>query len=352
MNQNKPTYSLKPLIRANKNFIYKNKKYPIDFILVAQNSNYFFSRRDQYDEIHDIVLPEEHITISEDSIHCFISSCQNEFFDINDSNVLSLHHLSIKYEVPCLLNLTDQYIKEHDKSLIFQSIQYKYELQNSEETNVLNSLENDENTIAINLFDYIDNEQLVNLPIPVLYRIINNPRLDFDQLNQTNKKQLIDFLFKCLKRHKKEASVLFVNLNLENQRVEIFSKLINEYSDVFDFSMINSKFLMKTTTDLLSELSQLKQNYSNSISQIEQLFEQLKSEKQKQQELKDSLKKFLQEQLKNEHDKLNKSFEIFKEKFNEEEKKLRDENAKNFSELKELVNQNNEQERSFITKDV
>lgn len=347
MDQNKSGYSLKPLIRSDKNFVYKEKKYPIDFNLITQNSNYYYARYDQYKEVHDIILPEEPIDISEDSIHSFISSCQNEIFDINDSNVFSLHQLSIKYEVPCLYSLTEEYIKKHDKTLIFQSIQYKYKLQKqtSNDTIDIKSLENDEKLIATDFFKYVDNKQLLDLPIPVLYRIINSPQLDINHLNQTNKNILIDFLFNCLKKRKREASILFLNLDVENQRVEIFSKLVNEYSDVFDFSMINSKFLMKTTTDLLSELSQLKQNHSNSISQIDQLLEQLKSEKQKQQELIESFKQFVQNHLKKEHEILSDSFENLKTQINDEKNKLRDETMKN---VKELVNKSG----TFITKDI
>lgn len=76
--------------------------------------------------------------------------------------------------------------------------------------------------------------------------------------------------------------------------------------------MVNNKFLMKTTTDLLSELSQLKNDYSNSIRQVNQLLDDLKNEKKKNQELFDSFKQFAQEELRNEHDKLIKSFQTLK----------------------------------------
>ena len=58
-----------------------------------------------------------------------------------------------------------------------------------------NSFENDEEMIATNFFDYINNEQLLDLPISVLYRIINNSKMN---INQSNKDQFIEFLFKCL----------------------------------------------------------------------------------------------------------------------------------------------------------
>lgn len=65
-------------------------------------------------------------------------------------------------------------------------------------------------------------------------------------------------MFKCLDKYGKEASILFSNLNFENQRIDIYSKLVNKYSNVFDFNFIDPKFLLNTTNDLLSELNKLK----------------------------------------------------------------------------------------------
>ena len=326
MSQNKSIQTINPQIRHNKNFIFKGKSYPIDFTLVKKNSNYFYERRDEFKNVKDIQLTEELIDISEDSIPVFISSCHNESFEINDTNVFSLHQLSVKYEVPYLISLTDDFIKKYDKTLIFRSIQYKYQLKtkNSSETTNVSSLEKDEEYIASNLFDYINNDQLLDLPISVLYRIINNSKLDINKLNETNKNQLIDFLFKCLDKHGKKASILFLNLDVENQRIELFSKLNNEYSNVFDFNMINHEFLMKTTTDLLSKLSQLERNYSESISQVNQVLEQIKDEKQKQKESFDLFKNYAQEQLKNEIEKLNEYFQSLKKQIEDERKKEQD----------------------------
>ena len=390
MSEDKSIQSFKPIIRYNKNFVYKDKNYPIDFNLIKNNSNYFYERQDNYANIHDIQLTEELINISEDCIPSFISSCHNDSFEINNSNVFSLYQLSIKYEVPSLISLTDNFINQHGKTLIFQSLQYKYELQKLT-TNSVN-IENDEEYISLNFFEYINNEQLLNLPISVLYRIINNPKLDINQLNETNKNQLIDFLFKCLNKYNKDASILFLNLDLENQRIEIFSKLINEYSDVFDFNMISPKFLMKTTTDLLSEMVQLKHNYSDSILKINRLLKQIEDEKQKQKDIFDSFKQFAEEQLKKETEKLNDSFQNLKAKIKNENKKQQDlndsfkqfaqeqlkketeklndsfqnlkkqiendnENSKkanteNINNIKYLVNQNNDKMNTFITRDI
>ena len=350
MSEKKSTQSLKPLIRYDKNFVYKGKKYPIDFILILNNSNYFYERREQFTDIEDIQLTEELIDISEDSIPSFISSLHYESFEINESNVFSLNQLAVKYEVPSLISLTDEFIKKYGTDLIFQSIQYKIQLQKRKPNETTNSifLEKDEEYIASNLFEYINNEQLLKLPISILYRIINNPKLNINQLNETNKNQMIDFLFKCLNKYGKKASILFLNLDVENQRIEIFSKLTNEYSEIFDFNMINSKFLMKTTTDLLSELSQLKHNYSNSISQVNQLLQEIKNEKQEQQKLIESFKQYSEEQLKKEQEKLNESFQNLKNEIENEKQKQQNltDSLKQFAE-EQLKKENEKLNESF-----
>ena len=97
---------------------------------------------------------------------------------------------------------------------------------------------------------------------------------------------------------------------------------------------------MKTTTDLLSELVQAKHNYSNSISQINQLLSQIKDEKQKQQELFDSFKQFGQEQLKKETEKLNDSFQNLKNQIEKENKNSINEFDKKINNMNLLVDQN------------
>ena len=251
-----------PPIRANKYFVYKEKKYPIDFCLIKKYSNYFYLNRGKFKSIDNIELKPENYEISDEAISIFIACCQNEPFDINNTNVFPLYQLSIQYDVPVLKNVSLQYINDNQKTLIFQSISYKLKCQNSI-TNIDLSLEED--TIASNFFEYINDDQLISLPVPVLYKIINNQKLNINSMNLTNQGQFIEFLFKCLDKHRREASVLFLNLDIENERIEVLSRLISAYSDVFDFNFINSKFLSKSATFLLSELQKQRIEFTNKI---------------------------------------------------------------------------------------
>lgn len=102
--------TIKPPIRKNKNFVYKDKKYPIDFSLIKKYSNFFYNKRINYKSVEDIELKPGNYKMSEDAIPMFIACCQNEPFNITDSNVFSLLQLSNQYEVPELKKLTCQYI--------------------------------------------------------------------------------------------------------------------------------------------------------------------------------------------------------------------------------------------------
>lgn len=107
--------------RTNKNFVYKGQKYQINFNLVKNNSNYFYNNQDPF-ESDDIELIDNSIELSEDAILNFIKCCQNEEFQINDSNVDSLHQLSIQYDVPELKKLTDAYLAEKEEKIDCKTI--------------------------------------------------------------------------------------------------------------------------------------------------------------------------------------------------------------------------------------
>ncbi|KAK8876633.1 hypothetical protein M9Y10_006851 [Tritrichomonas musculus] len=275
MDISKKSYDpIKPLIRPDKNLVFKDKKYPIDFSLIKKYSNFFYNNRKYYKTIKDIQLQSDEYEICEESIPMFIACCQNQKFDITDSTVFSLYHLSIQYQVPELNKLSDEYIKKNHKNLVLQSIQFKIQNRNPE-VNI--DLSKEEEIISAHFFEYI-NDQLVCLPVQILYRIINGHHLNFNSMNSTNQNQFIEFLFKCLDKHKREASVLFSTLDLENGRVDLLSRLLHDYSDVFDFGMINPKFFTKTFSELLSDISKLEIENAHKFSEMQ-------SEIQKLQEL-------------------------------------------------------------------
>ena len=95
-NKTEEKYCISPIVRNNKNFIYKGKKYPINFDSVKNNSLYFYSNCDKFTE-ENIEL-QENIEINEFTIETFINCCENKEFTVNESNVFQLNYLSKKYE--------------------------------------------------------------------------------------------------------------------------------------------------------------------------------------------------------------------------------------------------------------
>ncbi|KAK8880696.1 hypothetical protein M9Y10_003382 [Tritrichomonas musculus] len=259
---------IKPINRANKNFVYKGKKYPINFCLLKQYSNFFYNQRKHFKNTEDIKIQTSNFEITEEAIPMFVACCQNQSFDITDSTAFSLYHLSIQYEVPGLTKLSDEYIKQNYKNLVLQSISYIIKSRSSE---VKFDLSKEENVISSHFFEYIDNDQLISLPVQVLYRILNNNSMNYQSLTPENQKRVVDFLFVCLDKHGREASVLFSNFDFGAARTDVLSRLMYDYSGVFDFGMINSHFLLNTTSQLLSEVERLKIEHSNKLLQMEKM---------------------------------------------------------------------------------
>lgn len=105
--------------------------------------------------------------------------------------------------------------------------------------------------------------------------------MHINKLNETNQKQILEFLFKYLEKHGKKASVLFSNINLENIRMDAFSRLINDYSDTFDFNMINSKTLIQSSSNILNEIAKVRFEFSEKMKKMEECLKVKETENQK-----------------------------------------------------------------------
>ena len=263
--------SIQVEIRPNKIFIFKGKRYDVDFDIIARYSNYFNKNSARYQNFTEIAISDENLPVSDEDFKCFISCCQNQIFQLSDSNVFALYQLSLKFDVPSLQKVTNEYIEKNHSNFIFDFIHYKSE-------NDLNFQE-EENIVSSNFNEFKNDEKIFSLPIPILFRILNNENLRIEQ------NDLIDFLFKCLDKYGKEASVLFSNFTFENSRIDLYSRLINNYSNIFNFNMINREFLMNTTNELLSELNQMKIEFTSLISEMKTVIKNQKSQFEAQQEI-------------------------------------------------------------------
>ena len=148
--------------------------------------------------------------------------------------------MSKKFDFPELTSITEQFIEQHSEHLIFQSIQFNTQLQTI--------TQNEEDFIASHLEQYIKDERMLSLSIPILYRILQNY---FNKSSNTNT-EIIEFLFACLDKYGEDASILFNNVDFKEASIEIASRLIKQYSNKFNFSMISST-LLEATKELIKE---------------------------------------------------------------------------------------------------
>ena len=182
-------------------------------------------------------------------------------------------------------------MKENNQKLVIKCLLFN--LQH------LNSTENEEKIISSNFFYYINDEQIFEIPIQILYRILNGYDFEINKLNQEEEGKIIEFLFKCLDVKGKIASILFKNLDIKNQRIELLYKLL-ENKDRFDFNMINPELLIKSLNELISEQSfirfyyetlqnkikELEQKNKEEITKLEQKISEIELEAKKQQQKK------------------------------------------------------------------
>lgn len=217
--------------RKKKFLIFKGNRYPVDFISLLNNSNYFCEKMSEYHNTDEIKLQDESIDITSDSFEIFLDFCHDEINDdkINEQNIFQLQRLAKTYSVSNLIKSNERFFANHP-DLSLQLALY------NETTN-----EESERVISSHFCDFINNPQLISLPVQVLYRILNNYDLNINQLNENDQQIVIDFLLKYLKKNGKKSSILFSNIDIGQSNFDLITTLLNEFSDEFNFDMIKSK---------------------------------------------------------------------------------------------------------------
>ena len=255
----------------------------LDDLVFAKENQRQFQEKEKIEIINE--EEEEYVELSEESIQAFISSCQNEPCTIEKSSVIQLQYLAKKIEFTELIQFTDKFIEDHSEDLIFETLIFKTNKMNK--TNCSSShfdTSKEEKFISEHLSEFIQKEKMLELPIPLLYRVL---KLFFE--SQHNKDELrsglTDFLFKCLDKYGRSASVLFNLIDFKEQRNELVNRLIKNYLTVFDFNQINQT-LAETVQDLTKQKEEyliiFKQMQITFNKQLEELKEMKKQEEEKQ----------------------------------------------------------------------
>lgn len=221
-------------------FVYRKKEFGFDIDLFKRSSMYF---QDNFNELQEkkyinlIKQEYEHIIeLTEDSINDFIKYCHNQKISISIDNVISLNYLAKQFTVNNLIKITDKIILDHKSELALQLISFYNDIDDS----------NKEDIISENFFEYINKDQIFLLQIPTLHRILKKNLQIFEKEDQnSNKEKLIEFLFQCLSKFGRRASVLFGEINFEKIDIKYLNRLLTEFSDIFDFHFLNMTFLKK-----------------------------------------------------------------------------------------------------------
>ena len=131
------------------------------------------------------------------------------------------------------------FISENSKDLAIKSLIFKSQINAKDKTiSIFLDSSNEVLIISSNLKKYIDDEQIFNLPIQILERIMSKFVLQSNSLKKGINSEIIDFLFACLDKYGRDASILFSTIDFEQQSMDVVNRLISQYSDVFDFNMI------------------------------------------------------------------------------------------------------------------
>lgn len=324
-------------IQNVKFFVIKGKQYPVDFDLLKKNSQYFYRNRKQFAQVNTINLlnstDESLIDIPEGTIQAFAASCCNQPCKIGLSDVIPLQYLSYKFEFIELIKITNKFIEEHWNNLVLPSILFKIKIQpnNQRKSDIDNippsfiNTEKEEEIISLHLNEYIQNPEMLLLPISNLDRIFHH--FYCSQKVHKISNEMIEFLFKYLDKHGIDASILFSYIDFGEQSIDVMNRLIHNYSEKFDFNMINST-LLKTTTQLTSEVAKMKEDFSIMFSQMTQKFNEQQEELNKIRKIENKKAKIREElfeqemnKMKEKEDEREKIFQNELNKMKEEEKK-------------------------------
>ena len=279
--------------KPNKIFTYKGEDFHVDYDLIKRNCNYFNEQSEDI-ESNERYEMEESIDLSSETVQIFLACCQNQQTKIKD--LLKLNYLATKYQNNELKSFIEKSIEQNYDELIFQSLSFKNQIQNSDFKDLqLFDIDttNEEQVISSHLLEYLEDDRLFSIPISILDRILKNFFKENKEINndQSKMKKINEFLLNCLRKYKTKASILFLNINFTKIDRDLIIRLHNEFNEIFDFNMINVKSLFDVTYDLIGEINQIKTN-------IELISDLQKSEL-------NEYKSKIEQDLKDDHSKIN-----------------------------------------------
>lgn len=275
--------------------IYKNKSYPIKLDYFKYLSSYFTDNQLKFETQKNIPLVDEKIEnediLTDEGIKSFIKYAQHQSITLTNETVHTLSYLSDKYDIPSLKSKTSKYIEDHQKELLLEILTFNS--QNSTEDKKIY-----EDILSDNILQHIEDDRLFQLKLPSIYRILM--RYEDNHKKNENKGErdkIFEFLFKCLDKYGRKASVLFSIVDFGHDKMKHLKKLSRDYSKIFDFHFIEkdiveeiydeeNKIMIKKISDeeklikqekLIHSLEQIIYELKNELSEVKSIQSQLNS---------------------------------------------------------------------------
>lgn len=200
---------------------------------------------------------------SDSSIKDFIRFIQSDYIKINKSNAIELHYLAKEYEVSELTEKTNQYIIDHDDSLLKK---YLINLGNEQSSNDIL-----EDFITCKIAEFIHDEDLFKLPISSIYRIIKKSK-------NLGKEDKFNFLFDCLDNYGQSASILFLEVDFEENGSEYIKQILTnrKYLEIFNFSYFKPEFLQKFLIQNENQTNKMAEIIAQQKAEIDELHLKIK----------------------------------------------------------------------------
>ena len=315
-------------------FVYRNNKYPIKFDYFKYASKYFSKNQIELEGQKNIKLldsqTENKYAIPDETINDFINFVQQKTIYLSRDNVIDLNFLSNKFEVTNLEEITDEYINVHENDVVLQILR-------NHKDEIFFDTSKYEKIISSNIKKYINDDLLLTLDIPLLYRIF---QIFFIQKSGNDENdEIIEFLFKCLDKYGRNASVLFDGAEFGKRRKEHLSRLIRDYSDIFDIH-----YIKKTIVDVLveyeNEMKKQNENFECEISIKNSEILKLKNEEEMIKEQNENLQREINIQKQYYSKKIDELEKVISIK-NAELEKMKVENKKKDIESRSLREKNN-----------
>lgn len=247
-------------------FEYNGKKYPLSLNLFNKHSLFYTTNelKAQRNEVFDLSDMNYFLDHSEETIIKFIQYFESQTIELTDINVITINYLSDKYQVPKLIELTENYINDHYKGIIdhFYSKIGPYHQFRAEKY---------EEIISKHFLNCALELRFTKLPISTIYRVVSlYYQNEYEPALDEFKKELRDgtitsFLINCFDEKGIETTVIIPKMKLNYSNIFSICKIIEDKDEIYK-EMIQT--IISQSPNIFCELVNEHQNLRKQVFQI------------------------------------------------------------------------------------